>query len=375
MEGAKAWLKGEVPYTGISSYAEAYKKARLFADNLALVRSGGETRQIKVLEVGCGYGEFAKNFLGAFADICKTENYNFFDNLVYHLSDFSQRTLNDLQRSSRFDEFATKVQFVRYDALSQEQTQALNNEIDEFGDYDLVLANYLLDQVPARIFAKSPALIKPEDRYLELYVKVGDYKSKMKKIKKEFKFLQVDLILDRKELEILQNCFRKQGSSTIVYSYGALQVLKNFMNLINKNGIIICSDFNASTKPGIYVYEPCYYGNSLAQAVNFEFLFKYFTKSQKVLLYEDPLKPLHTLILTRPEFEHPLELGSNYDFVYKQNLWLRIFYRFMVELRNAFWIFIFFIILYLSGWLIMHSNIGSKTIEQPFLEFFGFIFH
>ncbi len=363
--GIKAWQKGHIPYSGISNFTEAYKKARLLVSNLNISKPPG---LIKVLEVGAGYGEFAKNFLSALQEICRVENLDYYSRLEYHLSDFSQTTLDELKSSGRLDEFQDRIHYLVFDAL--DKYSAL-----EKSSYDILFANYLLDQFPARIFAQT------NRGYLEKYISIEDpqtYKEKqdranfgfgksrwIKSLKKLVEFRAVDLEkeIPLADLEILENCFRQDKSSTVVYSYGSLAAVKNFMQLIKPTGIIVCSDFNAATKPGVDQFEPCYYGNSLAQAVNFEFIYKYFSQAgslsearkldhlqqaklghQIALIYEDPIKPLHTLILTRPDFPHPLELGEIYQAVYHQNWFIRLLYRFLVELQLGCYILAVFII-------------------------------
>ena len=61
--GLKAWSKGEVPYTGISNYFEAYKKAAFFYESLH-----DTDKEIQILELGSGNAEFALNFLKAFEE-------------------------------------------------------------------------------------------------------------------------------------------------------------------------------------------------------------------------------------------------------------------------------------------------------------------
>ena len=125
-----------------------------------------------------------------------------------------------------------------------------------------------------------------------------------------------------------------------------------------------------SAKPGFDECEPCYYGNSVAQAVNFEFLYKYFSAQdelaelehfkdetgsyQVALIYEDPIKPLHTLILTRPDYEHSLELGEIYKKVYHQNWLLRFLYRFLAELQLACYILVLFMLFF---WLLSFGGL------------------
>ncbi len=373
--GIKAWQKGHIPYSGISNFTEAYKKARLLVSNLSISQTQGT---IQVLEIGAGYGEFAKNFLSALQEICRVENLDYYSRLEYHLSDFSQTTLDELKSSGRLNEFQDHIHYIVFDALDKYSSLKKSS-------YDILFANYLLDQFPARVFAHT------NKGYLEKYISIEDpqpYKEKqgkrfgfsrsrwIKSLKKliEFRPVNLEKEIPLADLEILENCFRQDKSSTVVYSYGSLAAVKNFMQLIKPTGIIVCSDFNAATKPGVDQFEPCYYGNSLAQAVNFEFIYKYFSQAgslsearklnhlqqtklghQIALIYEDPIKPLHTLILTRPDFPHPLELGAIYQKVYHQNWFIRMIYRFLVELQLGCYILAIFIFSFIIWAFINHT--------------------
>lgn len=355
--GLRAWKSGEIPYSGISNYNEAFKKARLFIENLK-VSDKELTKPIRVLEVGGGYGEFAVNFLQAFQDICEYEDLEYFEDLEYYFTDFSQKTLDEVEAAGKIQDFADKVKYKRFDVLKP--PSFLDDEEIKLGYFDLIMANYLLDQLPARVIARTPT------GYLEKYQLLEDYEERLtkpqkprnwvKKIKKRVEFRELDIDADHsiatKELEILKTCFRPVPESTMVYSYAALAAVKNFMTLIKTTGLIICSDFNAAAKAGIDNYEPCYYGNSIAQAVNYDFIFKYFEDSkQKVMLYEDPIRPLHTLVLTHKDFNYALQLGQKYNQVYKQNLFMRMLFKYLVELQFAFWIFFIVIFLYLAWWV------------------------
>ena len=64
---------------------------------------------------------------------------------------------------------------------------------------------------------------------------------------------------------------------------------------------------------------------------------------QMVLIYEDPIKPLHTFFLTRPDFPQALKLSATYKIIYQQNWFLRAFYRFVVEMQLGFYILVVFI--------------------------------
>lgn len=347
--GLEAWTKGEVPYTGVSNYNEALKKAKLVIENLKNIYNFEKQKKtkIKIIEIGAGMGVFALNFLKAFERICESEDLDFFQNLEYYFTDFSSKTLEEVKNSKRLKEYINIIKFKKFD-IEKHNAQDLN--LDEHS-FDVVFANYLLDQLPARIFAKT------QNKIIEKYIKLSEKekilnqktkpKKWIKKIKKTYQFRDFNFeTIPQKEREILKHNFRKDKDSTIVYSYGALNAVKTFMQMIKQNGLIICSDFNATNKPGVDIFEPCYYGNSLAQAVNFELICKYFdNSSQKYLLYEDPLQPLHTLILTRPGFQHSLKLSQTYEFVYKKNRFVRILYKYFKDLYWCFAIFAIILII------------------------------
>lgn len=368
--GLKAWKRGDVPYTGVSNFIEAYKKARFFVEN---IKESQTREKIRILEVGAGFGEFAKNFLLALQSICDDEKLDYFFRLEYHISDFSIKTIEELKASGRLADFEELIYYQELDVLNK------NLQLKE-NSYDLILANYLLDQLPARVIAHSKGeffekyiCIENPDLYYQkqiqnnFWFKQNRWLKALKK-KVEFREINIDKEIPLSDLEILESCFRANKASTVVYSYGALKAIKNLSHLLKNTGVIICSDFNASTKPGIDKFEPCYYGNSIAQAVNFEFIYKYFAQSnninelyklkhfnqnslgcQMALLYEDPIKPLHTLILTRPDFPYALKLGEIYQTVYQQNWLLRTLYRTLVEMQLSCYILALFIL----GFVIM----------------------
>ncbi len=352
-----------MPYSGLSSYDEAYKKARLFIDNLKLQ----ETDEIRVLEVGAGYGEFARNFITAMRDISERENLPYYDKLSYYISDFSQRTIDELRASGRLkaEEEAGKIHYAVYDTLDNASLRLQNIR------FNLILANYLLDQFHVRVFVRS------QGKYFEKYIALYDDQKRVdkylagrperkwiKRIRKRHQFREVDLgdEIPALHFELLRSCFRfGAGASAVSYPYEALKVLENWLALLAPAGIIVVSDFNCASKSGYDALEPCYYGNSLAEGVNFDFITKYFSYSkfrdamvealdspsgtrmksgqQLALLYEDPVRPLHTLILTNNDFAHALELGESYQRVYMSNWLLRMFYKVMREIQVGSWIY------------------------------------
>lgn len=340
--GLKAWSRGEVPYTGISNYFEAYKKAVFFYESLENLQE--DIHELNILELGCGNAEFALNFLKAFEDI---DQRGYFEKLQYTLSDYSQKTLEELEASSKLNDYKDHTRFQVLD-INFQMTAVIDSS------FDLIMCNYLLDQLPARIIAKDPV----KGQYFEKYIDIeSNAKKKIKKLKRKQVFQELDFENEIKldHQIILDSCFRPKRTSTIVYSYGALRAVRRILYKLKANGIFIASDFNASSKPGLDTFDPCFYGNSLAQAVNFEFICKYYfnedetfldhknlnrDEHQFILIYEDPVKPLHTLILTRPDYPKELKLNKIYEKVYKQNVFMRVFFRYLVDLKYALFMFL-----------------------------------
>ncbi|NQY79698.1 MAG: SAM-dependent methyltransferase [Candidatus Caenarcaniphilales bacterium] len=355
--GLKAWSSGALPFTGVTSYTETQKKVILLVENLRLAGFEDNTETIKILEIGAGSGAFAKNFLHAFENTCNSLNLNFYRRLEYYLTDYAETTLDEIKNKNKLSEFSN-IKFFTLDILDDPNNSSLK---DHIGSFHCICSTYLLDQLPNRVIAKS------KDQYYEKYIKINipdelknasdDLKKKVlkknkwiKKIKKEFNFKEIDLEseLPQAHIEPLKDCFReKQDSSTVIYSYGALKALENSIRFLHIHGLIIYSDFNAASRPKIDIYEPCYYGNSVAQPVNFTFLYNCFHKHQKIILFEDPIKPLHTMILCHKDYSFPLKLGTYYEKIFKQNIAFRVLFKLLVELKMSLYILLIVLVIYI----------------------------
>ncbi len=363
--GLKAWTSGDIPYTGVSNYTEALKKASVFIENLKLHKLSYKTSVIRILEVGAGYGEFAINFLQALKQICEKEKLSFYQRCEYYISDYADTTLNELRNNPRLSKFINKIKFIKLDVLEKPDLEY---------KFHLILSTYLLDQFPARV------IVKNNTKFYEKYLAISENeiislkesasskqriklpfskpKNYIKKLKKEVTFREFDFdTIPRYDQLNLLPCFRKNSaSSTIVYSYHSLQALNNLLSILAVEGLMIHSDFNAKSRPGFDNYEPCYYGNSIAQPVNFEYLYLSFKATKKVILFEDPIKPLHTFIMSHPDSDKSIKLGEAYNRIYKQNIFLRLMTKFLVEIQLGFYVLLIIMILYIVYYYLFSFN-------------------
>ena len=93
-----AWTSGEIPFQSTSHYVIARGHARLFCklvDELEASGVVGREDSLEVLEVGCGLGRFAANFLRALERGCGPRGRELAPRLRYFLSDFSERTVRE----------------------------------------------------------------------------------------------------------------------------------------------------------------------------------------------------------------------------------------------------------------------------------------
>ena len=362
--GLKAWSSGALPFAGVTSYSETQKKVLLLVENLKQLGYENHNKPIKVLEIGAGSGEFAKNFIYALENFCHSLDLNFHERLEYYVTDYAETTIDEVRKHKKLKKFPN-IKYFQFDVLMDTESSSLR---DFFGGFQCICSTYLLDQLPNRVIAKSG------NKYYEKYIKLcieEDFRNNeeirkkvlksnkwIKKIKKKFDFRELDLedSIPKLDFDALEKCFRvNKDESTVIYSYGALEAVKNSMKLLSEDGLLIFSDFNAASRPGVDVYEPCYYGNSLAQPVNFSFLYNYFAENQKIILFEDPIKPLHTMIMCHHSYKSQLMLGASYEKIFKQNIAVRVIFRLLVELKFSIYILLLVSVLYAAYYILSEA--------------------
>lgn len=94
--GAEAWREGEIPFHATSHYVIARGHARLLCRLVAELEAAGTlapAEPVEVLELGCGLGRFAANFLRALRKGCGARGRSLAPRLRYFLSDFAPLTV------------------------------------------------------------------------------------------------------------------------------------------------------------------------------------------------------------------------------------------------------------------------------------------
>jgi len=149
--GILPFVENDVPYLINNS-------GRLSEDAASLLFV--ETREAKVdgpitvLEIGAGTGLFCRYFLDIFRAICIQENTDFYDRLLYIVTDRSPRTCRQWAERGIFDEHAGKVRIGCGDGAALAFT-GLEGEPVSIGNCNAVFANYVLDVLPATIVRRA----------------------------------------------------------------------------------------------------------------------------------------------------------------------------------------------------------------------------
>jgi tetratricopeptide (TPR) repeat protein len=150
-EGVTSFITSDVPYhVNNNGRASAAAAAVLFAN---CVEAPADGDAIRALEIGAGSALFARYFLDEFRDRCLRHGRDFYDRLVFHVTDRSPGSVRHWTECGVFGEHAGHVVASVCDAGSS--THGIDAlPID--GPLRVVFANYVLDSLPAAVLRRTP---------------------------------------------------------------------------------------------------------------------------------------------------------------------------------------------------------------------------
>lgn len=130
-----------VPHLITTSYPHAKSLALILKEIFNNITSN---RKLRVLETGAGSGIFSRNFLIAAREL------GFLDSIEYLVSDISELGLKQIRDNKILDGFTEgeHYKFISLDLLNINDAKDLDGENFEVKDLDLVIFNYVLDQIP-----------------------------------------------------------------------------------------------------------------------------------------------------------------------------------------------------------------------------------
>jgi tetratricopeptide (TPR) repeat protein len=152
-QGPAAFFTGDVPYASINDGRLSADAARLLAE----IHAGARPESIRVLEVGGGCGVFAKLFLDELRILAPE---------LYAVTTYvwTDATPEMVRRAQVDGVFAAHEERVRLHELDLPEMASLGLHADAEADaeaeadagFDLVVANYILDNLPATLLRVSP---------------------------------------------------------------------------------------------------------------------------------------------------------------------------------------------------------------------------
>jgi hypothetical protein len=282
--GAQAFLRKRVPFQVTNDGTISRKAAELLFFSLAAEELVGRRPglAIRVLELGAGSGLFARFFLNAFRTLCRTYARDYYERLMYVVTDRSEKMRNDILR---FGLLARHAQhFVVAPADADLDDLGLGEDHGPPGRYFAVFANYVLDSLPAtalrrrggqleEVFA-STCLGAPQappwagsaaELDLELFMKA------LPSLSMEYEYRPIDGS-GLPFLATAEACLDREGPF-LFHSYGALGCLESCMRRLEKGGLVLLSDyahlpFDESTQ--IFPWQQ--YDGSIAAGLNLSLL-------------------------------------------------------------------------------------------------------
>jgi hypothetical protein len=111
---------------------------------------------IEILELGAGTGLFARYFLDAFEAICEQEHRDYYQRLVYYVSDQSPRTVEQWRERGQFEDHGPdRVRIGCVDALEPSRFRTPGEQPIGLRNLQGIFCNYILDVLPATVIRKG----------------------------------------------------------------------------------------------------------------------------------------------------------------------------------------------------------------------------
>jgi tetratricopeptide (TPR) repeat protein len=151
--GVLPFVENDVPFLiNNSGRLSEHCAALLFAACVEVPPSG----PFSVLELGAGTGLFARYFLDAFRTLCVQEGRDFYQRLVYHVTDRSTRTIDQWRERKLFgDHPASVVRPGTCDAMAPGRIEDESGSLTAPVGLRAVFCNYILDSLPATVVRKG----------------------------------------------------------------------------------------------------------------------------------------------------------------------------------------------------------------------------
>ena len=283
------FCEDRVPFQVTNDGTISRKAAELLFFGLVAGELVGRSKgcPIRVLELGAGSGLFARYFLDAFRSLCRNYAKDYYDRLIYVVTDRSERMRGDILRLGVLAGHAGR--FVVAPADAELDDLGLPAAIGQSPGFSAVVANYILDNLPATV------LHRDGERLEELYAsaslnapqapewaesgalpEVGQFRRILPALSMEYEYRALDRACAPFQTTA-QACLARDGPF-VFHNYGALGCLESCAALLEKGGFVLVSDYpHLPFDETIRIFPWQQYDGSIAAGLNFSLLKAHFS--------------------------------------------------------------------------------------------------
>ena len=331
-EGVGPFATNRVPFiVNNSGRLSESAAAGLFSNCL---EAGSLEDRILVLELGAGSGLFARYFLDAFRALCEQEGRDFYQRLVYFISDRSPRSARQWQELGLFAEHAEQVVMGICDSMRPADFRNLQEEQIPLHGLRAVFANYALDVLPAAIIrhaAAGPEQLNVRTRLTSDPGALNQYSqlslSEIQALAAADSAAERDKLLPLLPLLEFETAFRPLTAQTLppyaaealefgreleklALNYGAIDCLEQLLPRLDRSGFILINDYGPPTHDQVAAHASMQrFGASIALGINFPFLEHHFSQQGLIVCRPDgdDSRPVHARLICRGDCPQTLQ--------------------------------------------------------------------
>ena len=306
-QGLTPFLKNEVPYVVNNSGWASYNAAEVLFANCGEADALGE--RIPVLELGAGLGLFAREFLDAFRRLCGDHGRDYYDRLVYCVTDGSPRTVEQWRDAGLFSDHADHVVTACCNALQPTLPTDLADRFLGASRWQAVFANYVLDSLPVALLHNDSGTHKqlcirmylPAQLEEEIKQRTGLTCGQIVDLAASQRAEDRARLLPLLPFFEFEGAYRSDGTGSLPYlaevvacgagsrylvlSYGAIQCLEACLSRLHTQGFVLFNDFGPSEPDQVDAVSYLgRFGSSVAVSVNFPLLEHHFSSSGRTFL-------------------------------------------------------------------------------------------
>lgn len=327
--GVLPFAENEVPFIITSSGRLSEHAAVVLFENC---KQAPPEERFHVLELGAGSGLFARLFLESFKKICLQENTDYYERLVYIVTDGSERSVKQWRERAIFEDHEQHVRPVRCNAgIAQDL-----NQFDE-ASCRAVICNYVLDVLPSSVIRQGHEGIEELHIRTHLvgessvvaqhtalsYEQIAEFArsqdpGERRKLLPLVTLLELETAfkpIDPAIQEQARKALRIQKDlDKVVLNYGAINCLESCAKLLESDGFLLINDYGpvdtADVEKQVISQR---FGPTVALGINFPYIESYFSDRNWHCRIpdNDAEASIHTRLITRNNTQPMTEMFLN----------------------------------------------------------------